>query len=119
MKQFAVQSDRSDVVRMFDTMIREAAAADVAKKSKEKVGAAVQESLQDIAMPHFARKSVAGEERFKRTRFALLRVNRSILCSAIATIGSAAILLFCTCNVFRKIGAIFITLTVLSILCCF
>jgi hypothetical protein len=57
-----------------------------------------------------------GEERFERTRFALQRMGGASLGSATTTVGSSFFLLFCTLQVFTKLGTVVIAVTFLSIL---
>jgi len=50
-----------------------------------------------------------------RTRMALQHVGGAVLSSATSTVGSAMFLLFCTLNIFVKLGLVVIAVTVLSI----
>merc|ERR1719399_1514782 len=66
--------------------------------------------------PWITRLGKNGEERFERTRFALQRMGGAALGSATTTVGSSFFLLFCTLQVFTKLGAVVIAVTFLSIL---
>jgi hypothetical protein len=50
-----------------------------------------------------------------KTRMAILHVGGATLSSAVSTIGSSFFLLFCTMNIFKQLGAVVITVTLLSI----
>lgn len=55
------------------------------------------------------------ELRRARTRMALLQVGAATLSSALSTVGSSLFLLLCTLNIFVKLGAVVMAVTVLSI----
>ncbi|CAE8624124.1 unnamed protein product [Polarella glacialis] len=55
------------------------------------------------------------ELRRARVRMALLHVGGANLSSALSTIGSSTFLLFCTLNIFGKLGAVVVAVTVMSI----
>merc|ERR1719240_702087 len=55
------------------------------------------------------------ELRRARTRMAVLHVGGATLSSAMSTMGSSMFLLFCTLNIFVKLGAVVIAVTLLSI----
>lgn len=57
----------------------------------------------------------AAELRLARTRLAILHVGGAILSAAVSTIGSSIFLLLCTLTIFNKIGAVVMTVTVLSV----
>jgi len=56
------------------------------------------------------------ELRRARTRISMLRVGGAILSSSVSTLGSSMFLLFCTMNIFVKLGSVVITVTLFSIL---
>eukprot|EP00929_Paragymnodinium_shiwhaense_P050899 TRINITY_DN25626_c0_g1_i1.p1 TRINITY_DN25626_c0_g1~~TRINITY_DN25626_c0_g1_i1.p1 ORF type:complete len:1694 (-),score=436.97 TRINITY_DN25626_c0_g1_i1:225-5306(-) len=67
-------------------------------------------------LPHpSALELTAAELRVARVRMAVLHLGGATLSSAFSTIGSSAFLLFCTLNVFVKLGSVVIAVTTLSI----
>eukprot|EP00746_Dinoflagellata_sp_MGD_P034135 gnl/MRDRNA2_/MRDRNA2_18149_c0_seq2.p1 gnl/MRDRNA2_/MRDRNA2_18149_c0~~gnl/MRDRNA2_/MRDRNA2_18149_c0_seq2.p1 ORF type:complete len:205 (-),score=19.70 gnl/MRDRNA2_/MRDRNA2_18149_c0_seq2:182-796(-) len=64
----------------------------------------------------FERTRLRRAERFERTRFALRSMGGAAIGSATTTVGSSFFLLFCTLQVFSKLGSIAIAVTFLSIL---
>jgi len=56
------------------------------------------------------------ELRIGRTRIAVLHVGGAILSAAVSTVGSSIFLLLCTLTIFNKIGAVVITVTILSVI---
>jgi predicted RND superfamily exporter protein len=54
--------------------------------------------------------------RRSKTRIAVLHVGGATMSSAVSTMGSSVFLLFCTMNIFVKLGAVVIAVTLLSII---
>jgi len=57
----------------------------------------------------------AKEMRKARTRLAVLRVGGAIFSSTVSTIGSSTFLLFCTLNIFIRLGLVIIAVVILSL----
>lgn len=72
------------------------------------------ESLELDPCDYFG--GAAGEERFERTRFSLQRMGGAALGSALTTLGTAFFLLFCTLQIFKKLGSVIFTVTCLAII---
>jgi len=78
------------------------------------------EEGQDVEMSHKVSEEDEGpltdaEVREGRVRLSILHIGGATFSSAASTIGSSVFLLFCTLNIFGKLGAVVITVTLLSI----
>jgi len=77
---------------------------------QEHLAAKLGKSVEDCALLEGGRAM-----RVARARVALLRLGHATLSSATSTIGSGFFLLFCTLNVFVKLGAVLMAVTTISI----
>jgi predicted RND superfamily exporter protein len=67
--------------------------------------------VEDLSKVQFTER----QRRRARTRMAILHVGGATMSSAMSTVGSSMFLLFCTLNIFVKLGSVVIAVTFLSI----
>lgn len=77
-----------------------------------------------LALPGLADQPAQPEQKLSpdelrrfRTRMAIVHIGSAVLSSAVSTLGSSVFLLFTTMVIFKKLGFVFIVVTILSVLC--
>lgn len=87
-----------------------------AKRDMKGMETMIKEDLEIEGDKTTANQLTKKELRIGRTRIAVLHVGGAILSAAVSTVGSSIFLLLCTLTIFNKIGAVVITVTILSVL---